>query len=101
MLIYPDFKETFKLETDASDEGIGAVLSQKRDGEWKSVAYWSRRLTKAERNYSTTEKEALAIVGAIEHFRVYLYGEEFLVCTDHQPLKWMLSVKEPLGGLFG
>ena len=94
-LCFPNFKALFKLETDASDVGIGAVLSQKRDGEWRPIAYWSRHLSKAEQNYSTTEKEALAIVCSIEHFRVYLYGQEFLICTDHQPLKWMFNIKEP------
>ncbi|CAF0853980.1 unnamed protein product [Brachionus calyciflorus] len=52
-----------------SDIGLGAVLSQKRDGEWKQIAYWSRQLIKSEQNYSATEKEALAFVEAMEHFR--------------------------------
>ncbi|CAF0932243.1 unnamed protein product [Brachionus calyciflorus] len=59
------------------------------------MAYWSRQLIKSEQNYSATEKEALAIVEAIEHFLVYLYGSDVLVCTEHQPLKWMMNVKDP------
>ncbi|CAF0979309.1 unnamed protein product, partial [Brachionus calyciflorus] len=90
-----DFHDTFRLETDASDIGLEAVLSQKRDGEWKSIAHWSRQLIKSEKNYSATEKEALAFVVAMEHFRVYLYGSDVLVCTNHQPLKWMMNVKDP------
>jgi len=90
---FPNFNDVFKLETDASDVGLGSVLSQFRDGEWRPIAYWSRHLSKAERNYSATEKEALAIVCAVEYFRVYLYGQEFKICTDHQPLKWMFSIK--------
>ncbi|CAF0926756.1 unnamed protein product, partial [Brachionus calyciflorus] len=65
------------------------------DGDWKPIAYWSRQLSKSEQNYSATEKEALAIVEAMEHFRVYLYGSDVLMCTDHQPLKWMMNVKDP------
>ncbi|CAF1143451.1 unnamed protein product [Brachionus calyciflorus] len=74
-----------RLETDASDIGLGAVLSQKRDGEWKPIAYWSRQLIKSEQNYSATEKEALAIVEAMEHFRVYLYGSEFGCVALNRP----------------
>ena len=94
-LIFPNFHDTFRLETDASDIGLGAVLSQKRDGEWKPIAYWSRQLIRSEQNYSATEKEALAIVEAMEHFHVYLYGLDVIVCTDHQPLIWMMNVRDP------
>lgn len=95
VLIFPNFNDVFRLETDASDEGLGAVLSQKREDAWRPIAYWSRHLASAERKYSTTEKEALAIVLAVEHFRMYLYGQEFVVVTDHQPLKWLMTIKEP------
>lgn len=90
ILIYPNFSEIFRLETDASDIGLGSVLSQKRDGNWRPIAYWSRHLSRREQRFSTTEKEALAILDSIEHFKVYLYGQEFIVLTDHQPLKWLM-----------
>lgn len=79
----------FILQTDASDEGIGAVLLQARTDEPTKVApvlYISRRLRPAERNYATVEKEALAAYWAIKKLEVYLYGRQFTLRTDHRPL---------------
>ncbi|CAF1080795.1 unnamed protein product [Brachionus calyciflorus] len=95
ILFLPDLKKKFVLETDASNTGIGAVLNQKKDGVLRPIAYFSKPLNKAQRNYSTTEKELLAIVLAVEHFHQYLYGQEFEIITDHQPLSWLLSCKNP------
>ncbi|CAF1001492.1 unnamed protein product [Brachionus calyciflorus] len=76
--------------------GYGKSLLSGENGPKRQIkAYWSRKMIKSERNYSETEKEALAIVEAMEHFRVYLYGSDVLVCTDHHPLKWMMNVKDP------
>ena len=61
------------VSTDASDMAFGRVLSQKQDGCDRVIAYWSRQLTKAERNYYTIERKALAIVGAVKEFYPYLY----------------------------
>ena len=94
ILILPRINEPFQLETDASAYGVGGVLAQKREENWLPVAYFSRRLNKCERNYSTTEKELYAIVLSIEYFRQFLYGIEFQVWTDHKPLKYMLTTKE-------
>jgi len=82
------------LTTDARNEGVGAVLSQGEIGKDFLVAFASRSLNKAERNYSTTEKEFLAIVWGVRYFRPYLYGTIFTIVTDHKPLTWIVSVKD-------
>ena len=97
ILAFPDFKEKFVLYTDASDSAIGAVLSQIQEGKERVIAYWSRQLQKAERNYSTTEKEALAAVAAIKEFYPYLYGFHFTLVTDHSPLTSLRGLKD-IGG---
>ncbi|CAF0890272.1 unnamed protein product [Brachionus calyciflorus] len=83
-------------KTDASYDSAGAVLSQKYKGSWRPVAYWSKRFTKAQRNYSTSEKELLALVLAIENFKQYLLGKKFIAVTDHKPLIWLKNLKNPL-----
>ncbi|CAB3992477.1 Retrovirus-related Pol poly from transposon [Paramuricea clavata] len=91
---------TCLLEADASDNGLGAVLSQKRGGEENVVAYASRTLTAAERNYSTTEKECLAIVWTVNYWRPYLLKKSFEVITDHQSLTWLQGLNAPKGDEF-
>jgi len=86
ILSYPDLSKQFYLTTDASNVGLGAVLSQYWEGEERVIAYASRTLQPAEKNYSTTELELLAIVWAVKRFRPYLYGKEFKLITDHKPL---------------
>ncbi|KAI9557148.1 hypothetical protein GHT06_016955 [Daphnia sinensis] len=105
ILGYPDFSREFIIYTDASGYGIGAVLAQVqtppqsadfaesdeqelRESDGVEVAKWS-----------TTEKEAYAIIHAIEVFRTYLYGRRFTVYTDHRPLEWLMSKTEPGGRL--
>jgi hypothetical protein len=95
ILQYPDFSKEFILTTDASNEGAGAVLSQGTIGADLPVGYASRTFNKAERNYSTVEKELAAIVWGIKHFRPYLYGRRFKIVSDHKPLTWIMSVKDP------
>ena len=94
ILQYPDFSREFVLTTDASNTGLGAVLSQGRPGKYLPIAYASRSLNKAEVNYTTSEKELLAIVWATKYFRPYLYGRHFKVVTDHKPLTWVMNVKD-------
>lgn len=91
ILIFPDFSKEFILTTDASDYAIGAVLSQGPVGKDRPIAYASRTLNSTEENYSTLEKEFLAIVWAVKHFRPYLYGRKFKLFTDHQPLTYSMS----------
>ena len=87
----------FFLDVDASDVGIGGILHQVQDGKEKVIAYASRALNKAERNYCITEKELLAVRFFIEYFRQYLLGRKFTIRTDHQALVWLFRLKEPRG----
>lgn len=86
ILTYPNFEIPFILTTDASNYALGAVLSQIHNKIEKPIAFASRTLNKTETNYSTTEKEALAIIWAVEKFKPYLYGNKFTLVTDHKPL---------------
>lgn len=95
ILQYPDFDREFILTTDASNLAIGAVLSQGTIGSDKPIAYASRTLNSSETNYSTIEKELLAIVWATKYFRPYLFGRKFKIVTDHRPLQWVMNLKEP------
>ncbi|GFX74183.1 retrovirus-related Pol polyprotein from transposon 412 [Trichonephila clavipes] len=97
ILIYPQPDKPFILDTDASNESVGAVLSQEIDGQERVVAYWSKCLSKLERNYCVTRKELLDIVKAIEHFHHYLYGQKFLLRTDHASLTWLMNFRNTEG----
>ena len=94
ILQYPNFspENTFILKTDASGHSVGAVLS---NGDDRPVAYASRALNKAEKRYSTIEKELLAIVFGIKHFSCYLYGRKFIIFTDHRPLIYLFGMANP------
>jgi len=83
VLAYQNFKLPFILTFDASKLAVGAVLSQVQDGTELSIAYASRQLNTAEKSYSATELELLALVWATKYFRCYLYGQKFIVRTDH------------------
>ena len=89
---YPDFSLPFTLYTDASNLGLGAVLSQKQDGKERMIACASRTLSPSEKNYSTTKKECLGVVWGIRYFRPYLLSNHFEVITDHYSLKWLKSM---------
>ena len=91
----PDFQKLFILQTDASDYGVGAVLSQEdENGDDHPVAYFSRKLLPRVQQYSTIEKECLAIKLATHAFCVYLLGRQFTIQTDHRALEWLDQLKE-------
>ena len=99
ILAYPDFALPFHLYVDASQDGIGLTLGQTIDGKELAIAYAGRDLNKAERNYSATEREALAVIDGIKRFQPYLTGRKFIVHTDHTALKWLMSIQNPTGRL--
>jgi hypothetical protein len=93
ILKLPDVHGKFVLRTDASDRGVGAVLLQEEDGQTLPVAYASRKLLPREQVLSTIEKECLAVVWAVQKFQRYVYGKEFVIETDHQPLTYLNRTK--------
>ncbi|PFX15398.1 Retrovirus-related Pol polyprotein from transposon opus [Stylophora pistillata] len=99
ILAYPNFKEPFLLFVDASSTGIGFTLAQVQDGKEVAIAFNGRGLSSAERNYSTTEREALALIEGIKKFQPYLQSRQFTVVTDHSSLRWLMNVKDASGRL--
>ena len=90
----PNFKKHFLLQTDASNKGISAVLSQLDDQlREHPVVFLSRQLKPNEKNYSVSELECLAIVWAVKKLRYYLQGRRFTVITDHKALQWLDNIK--------
>ncbi|KAM7300927.1 putative polyprotein of retroviral origin [Ixodes scapularis] len=95
LLRFPDFSRDFIVMTDASGQGLGAVLAQVLDGQEHPIAFASRQLNEAEKRYGATEQECLGVVWAVCHFRCYLFGRHFRVITDCNALKWLMSVRDP------
>ena len=89
-----DWSLSFRIMCDASNYTVGAVLGQRREGKPFVVYYASRALNSAQMNYSTTEKELLTIVFALDKFRAYLIGSPIIVFTDYSALKYLQSKKD-------
>ena len=100
VLEFPDYTGTFILDTDASNTSLGAVLSNVINGEERPLVYASRVMSKTETNYSTTKREALAVVQAVKWFKSYIWGVKFVLQTDHSSLQWFFKQKEPDGMTF-
>ncbi|XP_055951586.1 uncharacterized protein LOC129987653 [Argiope bruennichi] len=86
----PDYTKKFIVQTDASDVGMGVVMSQlDSEGKEHPILYLSKKFSDAEKKYSTTEKECASIVYAIKKLKFYLDGQHFTIVTDHNPLVWL------------
>ena len=96
LLAHYDPSQPLLLSCDASQYNVGAVLSQVCNGDEKPVAYASRTLTTAERNYSQLEKEGIALIYGVRKFHNYLFGRTFTLCTDHKPLQSLLNESKPI-----
>ncbi|GFW12874.1 retrovirus-related Pol polyprotein from transposon 297 [Trichonephila clavipes] len=94
-----DFSKPFLIRTDPSNYALGAVLLQGEDKDEYPVKFASRLLNPAERNSSTTEREVLAVVWALNKFRGYIDGENITVASNQQPLRWLMKLKSPTGRL--
>ena len=97
VLHYPTLGKPFTLHTDASGVGVGAVLEQEdAAGNLRPVGYFSRNLTGPQLNYGITEREALAVVLALDHFRVYLLGVPVTLMVDHSALGYIEKLHKQL-----
>lgn len=99
ILKYPNYNKEFCMTTDASDLACGAVLSQEYNGVQMPVAFASRKFLPGEKNKSVIERELAAICWALNYFKPYLYGNHFLVKTDHRPLVYLFGMKNPTSKL--
>lgn len=97
VLMMPEMEAAFRVETDASDFALGGILSQEdAEGDWRPVAYFSKALQPAERNYDVHDKELLAVVRALEMWRPYLEGNPHCVdiYSDHRNLEFFMSARD-------
>ena len=99
-LHYPDNLLPFTLTTDASDIAAGAVLHQMKDGIARPIEFFSRKFSIPETKYSAFDRELLAIFLSVRHFRHFLEGRQFTIFTDHKPLLYCLTMKDPSARVF-
>ena len=92
ILVFSDWKKTFHVHVDASSIALGIILAQPREGGIDHpIAFARRKLSLVERNYTTTEREGLAMVYALQRFRHYLLGSHFKMFIDHSTLKYLVN----------
>ena len=89
----PDWNIEFEIMCDAGDCAMGAALGQKADKMFKAIYYASKIFNEAQENYSTTEKEMLAMVFPCENFRSYILGSHVIIHTDHATIKYLIAKK--------
>ena len=99
MLAFPKEDLPYIVDTNASDYGIGGVLSQNIEGTEFVIAYNSKSLNPAQQKYCTTRRELLAVVSTLDHFKGYVWGPHFSVRTDHAALVWLTNLKNIQGML--
>ena len=99
VLAFPKEDLPYIVDTDASDYGIGGVLSQCIEGTEHVIAYYSKSLNPAQQQYCTTRRELLAVVATLDHFKGYVWGPKFIVRTDHAALVWLKNLKNIQGML--
>lgn len=92
LLAAPDMSQPFYLQTDACQSGIGAVLQQEKNGGRVTIAFYSKKLNRAQQHYAATELELFALTQACQHFKIYLFGSKVMVETDHKPLTHLTSM---------
>ena len=94
ILVAPDWSLPFKLMCDASNHAVGAVLGQRKEKIMHPIYYASKTLNSSQENYTTTEKEMLAIVFAVDKFRAYLMGSKVTIYSDHSAIKYLMAKKD-------
>ena len=94
IVIVPDWSEPFEIMCDASDYVVGTVLGQRRDKIFRAIYYFSLTLNDAQLNYTTIEKEMLAVVFACDKFRSYIIGSKVTVYTDHSTIRYLFAKKD-------
>ena len=94
IMVTPDWNKEFEIMCDASDYAMGVVLGQRNEKIFKAIYYASKTFNETQKNYSTTEKETLAMVFACEKFRPYILGSHVIIHTDHVAIKYMMAKKD-------
>ena len=93
-MLTPDLNNEFEIMYDASDYAMGAVLGQRIEKIFKAICYATKTFNEAQENYSTTEKEMLAMVFACEKFRPYILGSHVVIHIDHATIKYLMAKKD-------